>query len=322
MKYEYTCAVARVRARETSLLRKNDLEQLLSYDSPEDRLNFLRDKGWGTDDDKTLKDILKTESGKLWSFIKEITNDELAFELFLIPYDYANLKTAIKTIVMDRDPGNVFLNNGTISAEVIYRSIKEKNYDLLPEHMKKIAKEAFELLLHTNDAQLCDAIIDRALLERMLDIGKKVRHEGICAYAELFVASSDIKIAIRGFKMSKSLDFLKKALAPCESLDTGRLAVAATKSLEDIYEYLSFTKYSRAIDELKVSMSAFEKWCDNFILENFKQSSRYDSFTLFPIFAYVFARKNEMKAVRMIMIGKNGGLADDLIRERLRDVYA
>ncbi|MCR5309310.1 MAG: V-type ATPase subunit, partial [Bacilli bacterium] len=132
MKYEYTCAVARVRARETSLLRKNDLEQLLSYDSLEDRLNFLRDKGWGKDDDKTLGDILKTESEKLWGFIKEITKDELAFELFMVPYDYENLKTAIKTVVMDRNSDDVFLNNGTIDAKVIYRSIKERDYGLLP----------------------------------------------------------------------------------------------------------------------------------------------------------------------------------------------
>ena len=47
MSEDYIYGVARVRAREVSLLRQSDLERLLSCPTEEDCLKFLRDKGWG-----------------------------------------------------------------------------------------------------------------------------------------------------------------------------------------------------------------------------------------------------------------------------------
>lgn len=322
MKDKYTYAVARIRAKEMTLLRKNDLERILSSDSLSDSISFLKEKGWGKGDDKDFKELIRSEYRKLWNFISEITEKEIAFELFTSPVDYTNLKTAIKSVVMDRDPEKFLLSNGTLDKQLIYSAIKEKNYDLLPEHMIAVAEDAFEVLLHTNDSQLSDAIIDKALLERMINVGVEAKHEEIYEYAELFVAVANIKTAVRGFKMAKSLNFFKRAMAKCKSLDVDRLALAATKSLSEIYKYLSLTSYNNEVNELKSSMATFEKFCDNKIIKSFKEKSQYDSFTLLPIFTYVLERETEIKSVRMIMICKNGGLDDEAIRERLRDVYA
>ena len=40
-----------------------------------------------------------------------------------------------------------------------------------------------------------------------------------------------------------------------------------------------------------------------------------------PLAAYILARRNEIKCVRMILTGKQNELADDMIRERLREMY-
>lgn len=39
------------------------------------------------------------------------------------------------------------------------------------------------------------------------------------------------------------------------------------------------------------------------------------------IFAYVYARLSEIKNVRMIIVSKEGKVADDVIEERLRAMY-
>jgi len=36
---------------------------------------------------------------------------------------------------------------------------------------------------------------------------------------------------------------------------------------------------------------------------------------------YIGARENEIKILRVLLVGKINGISEDLIRERLRDVY-
>ena len=51
------------------------------------------------------------------------------------------------------------------------------------------------------------------------------------------------------------------------------------------------------------------------------QPQKYQSFSVGPLVAYVLARENEIKTVRIIVSGKRSGLSDDSIRERVREMY-
>ena len=53
------------------------------------------------------------------------------------------------------------------------QAIREQDVSLLPEAMRAPAKEAFDLLLHTRDGQLCDVVIDRAALDAIYAAGKR-----------------------------------------------------------------------------------------------------------------------------------------------------
>lgn len=57
---------------------------------------------------------------------------------------------------------------------------------------------------------------------------------------------------------------------------------------------------------MRESPSAFERYCDNQLIELIKpQKSNY--FGLEPIAAYLLARENEIKTVRLILYGKRSG---------------
>ena len=174
--------------------------------------------------------------------------------------------------------------------------------------------------MHTGDGQLCDIIIDRACLEAVEKAGKKAGSSVIRDYAESTVAVADIKTAVRAQKTGKSVDFIKRALAECETLDIRRLAKAAFTGAEELRSYLSETVYSDGANALAQSPSAFERWCDNRIIRTIKPQ-KYESFTIGPVVAYVIARLNEIKTVRIILSGKLNGLTDESIRERVREMY-
>lgn len=316
----YLYAVARIRSKELALLGKSDIEQLMNCKTEKEALRFLADKGWGTEGAATAEEILEAERKKTWDLLREMVDDMSVFNAFYVGNDYHNLKAAIKQAYKGIEIPNIYYYDGTIDPEIIKKAINEQDFSLLPEQMRDVAKEAYEIQLHTGDSQLCDIIIDKAALEAIYTEGKSSGNDLVKQYVELKVAQADINIAIRSVKTGKDKDFLRRALADCESLDMGRLIDSAMEGMEAIYSYLSQTVYSDAVPAIKESSQAFERWCDNKIIELIKPQ-KYNPFTLSPLAAYLLARENEIKTVRILLSGKRNEIADDIIRERLRDMY-
>ena len=322
MNKDYTYAVARIRSRELALLNNKDIDNLLNARGYDECIQYLLDKGFGDDGSaKTdASSMLSAERKKIWSLMSELTDDLSPFDVFRYNDDFHNLKVSVKAVTRDVDPKNMFMENGTTDGEKIYDCIKAHTYNLLPEHLQNAAQEAMTALLQTGDGQICDIIIDRACLEAIMSKAQQTNSEVIELYAELTTAVADIKTAIRCEKTGKSLDFIQRALAPCKTVNTDMLAKAAAKSLDDIYSYLSGTAYSLAVDALKKSPSEFEKWCDNKLIDSIKPQ-KSEPFKIGPLAAYIIARENEIKAVRLILSAKLNDLDLSAINERLRDMY-
>ena len=63
-----------------------------------------------------------------------------------------------------------------------------------------------------------------------------------------------------------------------------------------------------------------DSWCSDLVISQIKPQ-KSNPFTLGPVAAYVLARENEIKCVRMILSGKQNGLPEQVIRERLGEMY-
>ena len=242
------------------------------------------------------------------------------FDVFLYANDYHNLKAAIKEVRMGHEYPGIYIDQGTVDVKLIHDAIENREFQNLPEPMRVPAEEAYKALLHTQDGQLCDIIIDRAALEAIYHAGKSSGNEFLKLYAELTVAAADIKTAVRASRTGKDRAFLEQALAPCDTLDTVRLTQAAIEGVDAIGIYLESTTYADAVEELRRSPSAFERWCDNLMIRKIKPQ-QYSPFGLGPLAAYILARENEIKSVRIVLSGKLNHLPEESIRERIREMY-
>lgn len=321
MSEKYTYAVARIRALELALFSNSTIGQLIACGSFEQCLQFLEEKGWG--DNETSGDaeaILTREEEKTWKIVEELGIDMEHFDVLSYSKLFHNLKAAIKAVCTENVNRHVFYDDVSISGDEMLEIVRTKDFQSLPENMRQAAEEAYDTLLHTGDGQLCDVVIDRAALDAIYNAGKKAKDEIIRDYAESTVAVADIKIAVRSQKTAKSMDFMKRAMAKCDSIDTDRLAKAALGGMDAIREYLLGTSYAEGAEALSESPSAFERWCDNRIIQTISPQ-KYNAFTIGPIIAYVLARQNEIKTVRIILSGKLNDLPEDSIRERVREMY-
>ena len=301
---DYVYAVARIRVKEKSLLTDVDISQLAGMNDAKSVLGYLEDKGWGDANSTGNADaVLAAEEVKTLQLVKELKLDEAVFELLSYPNLYHNLKTGIKEICTSDSNAAAFYPSEKYGREQILKILQEKDYKALPVHMREAAERAYSVMLETRDGQKCDVIVDRACLDAMEAAGKKQKNKLLKDYVESTVAVTDIKIAVRALRTGKSQAFLKEALAPCESLDVRLLALAASENEESLMNYLEGHGFREAAEALKDSPSAFERWCDNRLIETIRPQ-KMNSVSMGPIIAYYLARQNEIKTVRIILTAK------------------
>ena len=318
---KYTYAVARIRALEVSLFSDAVIEQLLACKTAEQALQLVTEKGWGDpSSDRDMDAVLKREEEKTWEVIRDVAPDMSVFDVLSYPKLYHNLKAAIKEVCTEtRNPG-IFYDDCQIPGREMLQIVENREFSKLPRGMSRVAEEAFDTLLHTRDGQLCDIMIDKAALDAICEAGRRSGEPIIQDYADTTVAIADIKIAVRSQKTGKSVDFMRSAMAECAGLNIEQLIRAALAGADEIAQYLEGTSYAGGADALRESPSAFERWCDNRMIETLKPQ-KYETFSVGPLLGYLIARENEIKTVRIILTGKQNGFPDDAIRERIREMY-
>lgn len=321
MSEEYAYAVARVHAKEFTLLNAQDLEQLLSCGTEQECMSHLSDKGFGAGlAPKSAGELLEYEQNRTWEFLRELMGQDASLDLFRLPADYHNLKAAVKCAVTGRSTEGVFRQGGTLPWEQVWQAVREKEFSSLPQPMAEAGEEAYLTLLRTGDGQLCDLILDRQCLSQIQTAGRRSGDPALEEYAVKQAAFADIRAAVRCARASKGEGFLKKALVPCPGLDLDRLSKAAAESVDALSEYLRLTEFSGAAELVKGPAAQLEKWCDDRLLDVIR-TQKYAAFGLGPLAGYLLARENELKAVRMILSAKRNRLDEGLIRERLREMY-
>lgn len=319
----YAFAVAQIRMKELSLLSDQALDTLRSFKTAEEVIQYLEDKGWGpVEEGVSYEELLKNEKNKCWNFIKHLCNPEQYhyFDVFETSRDFHNLKAAIKESYIQKEVPGVFMESGKIPLEKIKAAAEDNDFSHLPLSMSRAASEARGILFSTGDSQLCDCIIDKACMAEMYKLSKSIDNELIKKYTELKCAAANINIAVRACRAGKDGEFLKRAFAECQSISVTGLLNAARNGLDAVFEFLETTSYKDAVPAIMQGGAAFDKWCDDRMIELVKPQ-KYNAFTVSPLVAYVIAKETEIKSVRIILSGKINQLPDEKIKERIRESY-
>lgn len=314
---EYTYSVARVRSKEKQLLSEADIEQLISLSSYDEVLRMLRDKGYASDA-KAVSPIVASEA-ELQDFLRETVGDDI-LKVLNLHIDYHNVKAAVKSVFSKTDASELLLDNGFFDKNKIYDSIKKREYSSMPSDLAKTSEEAHALLLRTGDGQLCDMLIDKAMLENSLEEAKLTKEEFLISFCKLNIDVSNLKIALRCALTGKDSAFTINSLVDGGSLDVVTLANAVEKGIEGFYEYIEQGLYADSVQAMKKSVAAFEKWCDDKLMD-LMYNAKYDSFSVAPLIAYFYAKRTEHQAITLILSAKRNGLSEEMIRERVRRLY-
>lgn len=315
---EYAYAVATIRVKENSLLSRSDLEALIASEDYRSALFLLESKGWrGIEDDP--ESFLDQRLKETWGLINEIAPDKEAISFLILQNDFHNAKTALKAFFSGMEAE--YLTPYSVEPYLFNEALTDKEkVGLLPLFLQDAFKKAHEALSQTYDGQLAEVILDAAALKAIRQKGESTDSAFIKDICEMICAFADIKTTYRAIITKKSADFLETALCGTATLSKERLLMAAESGINSLFELLESSAYEKAAEKLRISLSEYERFCDDSIIE-YAQKAKYLNFGPEPLVAYYLARQSEIKNIRIILACKRNGMPISAIRQRERALY-
>lgn len=326
-KEAYLCISAMLRAREPKLLSREKAERMLDAATFEDAAKLLTDCGYedlSQMDAGQIEESLEKHRAKIFEELGRFCPESRLVDLFKLRYDYHNAKAILKAEAMGQDPKRLLSDSGRIPGGKLLEIYNEDKRAMLPETLAAAMAEAKTVLARTANPQLSDFVLDKAYFAELEAMAKQLDSSFLKGYVALLIDSSNLRSVVRTLRMGKNQDFLSEVLVPGGNVGVERLAAAGDKdSLAALYSHTVLEKAGALGAECLSggSMTAFEQACDNAV-NTYLKGAKLVSYGCEPVIAYMAAVEGEITAIRMILTGRLAGIAPQVIRERLRDMYA
>lgn len=310
---QYTYAVAKIRAVEGRLLDRARLYRMAEAGSFEECLKLLQEAGYPAAEGG-YEEMLRVQLTDTYAFLRGISPVKDTFDIFLIRSDYHNIKVLLKAEFLGKTYDHLLLETGRYAAARIKKAVAERSFSGLPDRMREAVTDALAAYDKSGDPQESDLILDRAAYQEMAELAQQSGSKYVCDIVAAMTDLANLRIFMRVKEMGRGYDFLSRALLPGGTLAPSAYLREVNLPLAEL---IAGTRYDKLDTQ---SITALEKAADNFLMESIK-SAKYVAFGIEPLIAYLLAKENEIRQVRIILTGKKNGIPADTIKERLREAY-
>jgi V/A-type H+-transporting ATPase subunit C len=181
--------------------------------------------------------------------------------------------------------------------------------------------------MRSPDPQIIDIRLDRAMYAHMSRGAAALSSPFLEKLVRIYIDIANINAFLRIGKMRKDDEFLKNALIRGGDVRPDSLLRLYGGSLDGFAAAMGRTPYSALCADGARSFAAsgrlaeFERCADNYV-NSYMRKVKLMPFGKELVAAYYHAKQTEFKNVRIVMVGKINGMAQNTLRERLRDCYA
>ena len=327
----YAYAVGRVRAMETRLLDRGKIDRMVEAKSADEALKVLGESEYAEyladlGSVHQFEKVLDAELRRVYLELRKIAPEPELIGLFAYKFDYHNIKVLFKANKLGEKRDELLVPDvGNISLAEMTRAVSDDDFRNLPPRMRQAAEKLSEQFRLEADPQLVDLLFDRAMYEDMVETVDKFGSPFLKGYFTSLIDLINIRTYIRVRRTNRPKDFLELALLPAGDVNMAKL-VQLMEPLEVLVDRLAFSRYAQVVEEgiqtyqKTETLTRYEKLSDDFLI-NYIKKAKYVVFGPEPLVGYLLAKENEMKMIRIIMVGKINQLPVEEIKERLRDVY-
>ena len=328
---KFTQAVSRIWVLETRLLDKAKIDRMIEATSATEVLRILNETEYANVSTNVKRpedyeEILTSELSRVYNLVYEISPVKEVVKVMSLKYDYHNIKVILKEKVLGKDFTHMLIKLGSLDIQDIRNKVNSDNYKSLNGNLGKAVAEALKTFEDTKDPQKIDIIIDKYMFIELIEIKNALNYKFIDNLVKAMVDSTNIRTLLRIKKQNKGKDFAEEVIVSGGAIDKSKLINLLNESPENIMNKLQSTIYSNLVKEglegyiETNSANLLEKLSDNYIMALMKDS-KLVTFGPERILSYIYAKETEIKIIRIIMVGKLNNIAEEVIIERLRDIY-
>ncbi len=327
----YAYAVGVIRVLETRSFSRERIERAAEASTTEEVLRILAETPYseflsalkGPED---YEFFLEKEHQRVINLLQSLTKDPPLTDLLIDRFDFHNLKVALKERFGEQDLDSAYVPFGGISVLTMKAAVNEEDFASLPLWLAQPAEQVVREFPARQDPKWIDFLVDRKMYELLITTsraeGSLFLHDVIQKEIDLINILSLFRIRYGGQERGRFLEsfieggslarpfFLQLFDEPLEAIP-GRFAYTPYRDLvENGWNHLN----SHA------SFVVLERMGRDFILEYLRRANLI-AFGIEPLIAYVYAKENELRMIRTIMVGKLNGVPSNLIKESLPRVY-
>ncbi|NMC57510.1 MAG: V-type ATPase subunit, partial [Eubacteriaceae bacterium] len=174
---DYLYASTRIKALERTLVTNERLRRMAEAKSDDELLKVLDECGYGEINEisQIPAAIAKKRHDVIYDAL-QLAPDKKVVQIFLLRYDYHNLKAIIKGQAANTEYESTLMESGSIPVKQMMATAGNTIIGAdgqLSSIMKQAANEARDLLARTGDPRLSDTVLDRACFAEMLMLAKE-----------------------------------------------------------------------------------------------------------------------------------------------------
>lgn len=328
---DFVGANTRVRVYESSLLRNDQYERMLQANSFEEAVNLLKDTPYRNDveelkETKNYDTLLMNELQSVYTDLFKITPNLDLIELFSLRYSYHNLKVLLKEKVTGENFESLLIDIGKEPISVLKQAVETKRSNDLNEDYLISIKEAMDDYEEYKNSQSIDIILDRRYFTHLRHIAENINDAKILDIITFYIDMNNLSTLTRAIRQKRTRNFLTTILSSSGTIPKDQLVQMGADDLVSAGKKLAESKYKAIIlasIDAKTSELSPEKIdleTDNAFI-NLIKAAKLEVFGPLPIIAYLYAKENEVKNLRLILVGKENDLPISAIRERMRTNY-
>lgn len=318
---DYLMITARIRAMENRLLTRERLDRMIDARDDSEARKVLAECGYR--EDVSLDEALRQARAQVFYDLEHAVPDPRLVGIFQIKYDYHNAKAIVKAEAVGADPERLLLAGGRYDPrELLERWRREERLPGAQEFVRAM-EQAKAVLADSRDPQQADLLLDRACYEEIGRLARELDSPFLQGYVRLSVDAANLRAAVRIHRMGKEGEFLRQALLPGGNVPPQTVAAARQEALDEVFASGTLAEAARMGSKLLQAggtLTEFERECDNAVTAYLADARRVP-FGEEPVIGYLYAREQELTAVRSVFAGRAAGLDGETIRSRLRNTY-
>ncbi|MDR0446690.1 MAG: V-type ATPase subunit [Oscillospiraceae bacterium] len=321
-----------LRAREARLLTGERAERMIETGRAEDAAKLLEECGYRDMSGLGvfgIEDTLSARRAELYAELVKTEAAEPVARLFMLKYDYHNVKALVKSMGANEDATRILSESGRVGSKEITDAFISGERKDLPPTLSRAMSEGVGTLSRTSNPQLSDLTADRLYYAEMTETAEETGDELVRGYVRLVIDAANLRTFVRSVRTGRTREFLASALFEGGDVPTREITELPYGTEAGAGEKLPLVFRS---DELRgavemafealagAAQTAFERECDN-ALQLYTQPAKLISFGAPVVLRYLLAFDWEATAVRMILSGLLAGVEPVKIRERMRSAY-